>query len=413
MIVGYILIGAVAGLLASAVALLLGASFWLALGLYTLVGSAAVIVVTSARMIAGVLVVRAKAATVTDRWKETDNLRPAETSTSQRGTVIDTSMRILAVDDDPFILELIPMISAKAEFSEVTPAASGGQALDLLASSDVMFDCLLIDISMPDMDGVELCQRVRQIPQYRQTPIIMLTAMRDMTNMGDAYRAGATDYVTKPFEIEELASRLRLAQEATDAKRETGLARHEDSGTNWGVGRNHGFELPVRLPLEGVEALVDHTVLSNYLTQLPRKEVAGVHVFAIILDGIEVVHTQTSPRQFAALLKDVAAAAANSFGVDQTVMAYTNNATLLITVNSGNPMPAINIEIDVERWLLANISGHDTGEGTEISVSVGGPVQLQGAKAERARMATDHVIALAENRAFDKQGRQIAGLFRR
>lgn len=77
--------------------------------------------------------------------------------------VAETEIRILVVDDDPFILELIPMISAKAGFSQVTPAASGEEALELLTGSDTLFDCLLLDISMPGMDGIELCRRVRQI----------------------------------------------------------------------------------------------------------------------------------------------------------------------------------------------------------------------------------------------------------
>jgi hypothetical protein len=83
-----------------------------------------------------------------------------------------------------------------------------------------------------------------------------------------------------------LASRLRLAQEATYAQRVADSAKHGGTGSNWTAKRNYGYELPDGLLLEGVEGLVDHMVLSNYLTQLPRKEVAGLHVFAVILDGI-------------------------------------------------------------------------------------------------------------------------------
>ena len=413
MIVGYILIGAIAGLLASVVALLLGASFWLALGLYTLVGSVTVILLPAARMVARILIDRDETPPITDHWNETDNLRLADSSASQQASDIETSMRILAVDDDPFILELIPMISAKTGFSEVAPAASGKQALKLLASSEIVFDCLLLDISMPDMDGIELCRRIRQIPQYSQTPIIMLTAKRDMANMGDAYRAGATDYATKPFDIEELGTRLRMAQKMIRAQRDPVHVSQEGTVYQSSRAPRYGFELPDRLRLEGIRNLVSHTALSSYLTQLPRKEVTDIHVFAVSIAGIEAAHTQSSPQQFVLLLQDVAAAAANCFSADQTVMAYTNNATLLIAVNSGNPMPAINIEINIENRLQANISKHDTGEGTEISVSVGGPVQPQSAKAERARIVTDRVIALAENRALDKQGRPVAVLFKR
>lgn len=412
MIVGYVLVSVLAGLLASVVALLLGASFWLAFGLYVLVGSAVLILLPAALMVASLLVGRAKAPTATGLWNETGNPHSAEPSASQHHAIVETSMRILAVDDDPFILELIPMISAKAGFSEVVSAASGEQALKLLASSDIVFDCLLLDISMPGMDGVELCQRVRQIPLYRQTPIIMLTAMRDMINMGDAYRAGATDYATKPFSIDELGTRLRLAQEAIYAQRETDSVRHEATGYYWNPAGSYGFKLPDGLRLSGVGSLVDSTVLSNYLTQLPKKEMTDIQVFAVSIDEIETVHTRSTPQQFVMLLQDVAAVAADCFGADRAIMAYTRNATLLIVVNSADTLPVLDIEIDIEKRLQGNFAKYGTGDGTWISLSVGGPVQPQSAKAGRARMATDRVISHAKQRAIDKQGRTVERLFK-
>lgn len=409
MIVGYILIATFAGLIASIVAIVLGASFWFAFGLYVFVGSAVLILLPIGQMVAGILVGRAKIQTTTDDRDELGNSHQSESTTDQQGTIVETSMRILAVDDDPFILELIPVISAEAGFSQVTPAASGEQALTLLASSEAVFDCLLFDISMPGMDGIELCRRVRQIPQYRKTPIVMLTAMRDMTSMGDAYRAGATDYATKPFDIEELGTRLRLAQEAIYA----GSTRQEGRGHHRSPVRSYSFELPEAIRLEGVGSFVDRTVLSNYLTQLPRKELTDVQVFAVSIDGIEAFHTRSSSQQFVSLLEDVAAAATDYFGADRTVMAYTDNATLLIAANSATPLLAINVEIEIERRLQGNVSEYDTDEGTRIGVSVGGPIQPQISKAERARMATDRVITLVENRTLDKQGRTVAGLFKR
>jgi len=408
MIVAYIMIGSIAGVLAFAVALFLGASFWLAFGLYALVGTVAMILVPTAGMLTGVLMGRNKAPTSEDGPIDADNPGSAEPLAIQQDTA-EASMRILAVDDDPFILELVPMLSEKAGFSEVTPASSGEQALEILRKSDVTFDCLLLDISMPGMDGVELCRRIRQNSKYRETPIIMLTAMRDMASMGDAYRTGATDYITKPFDIDALAARLRLAQEAISAKRVSESATEEGTESNSTAVSNHEFERLDGLRLGEVESLVDHTVFSNYLTQLPRKEVDGVHVFAATLDGIEAVHTHSSPRQFAALLNGVAAAAANCLGTDQTVMAYTDNATLLIATNSENPTPAI----DIEKQLQVKISETDAGEGTEVKVLVGGPVQLQRSTAGRARMATDNVIALAKRRSRNKYGNQAVGMSRR
>ena len=409
MMIGYVLVGSLAGLFASVVALVLGASFWLAFGLYALVGSTTIILLAAARMVAGVLAGRTESQAAAQYQTELADGRSSESSSGRQGADIEAHMKILAVDDDPFILELLPMISAKAGFSEVVPVASGEQALKMLIRSDTVFDCLLLDISMPGMNGIELCRRIRQITQYRHTPIIMLSAMRDSAHMGDAYRAGATDYATKPFDIEELGSRLRSARQAIHTLRETSLAVREGTGYIRNAVSNYVFEPLDGVLLEGVGSLVDHTVLSNYLTHLPRKEMAGVHVFAVSIDGIETVHRLSSPQQFATLLKDVVTASVDCFGTDRTVMAYTSNAILLIAVNSADALSTI----EIERRLLESFSGHDADAGAGIGMSVGGPVQPQGAKAERARMATDRVIALAEGRALDKQGRSVAGLSKR
>jgi len=414
MIVGYILVGSVAGLIASVVALILGASFWLAFGIYALVGSATLVLLPLTIMLVGHLANRGKDRAATGPRDQQGDAPLVDPSSDQTIDANQAPMRILAVDDEPFILELVPMISAKAGFSAVTPAASGDEALRLLAKGDTIFDCLLIDISMPGMDGIELCRRVRQMPQYRHTPIVMLTAMRDMQNMGDAYRAGATDYATKPFDIEELGTRLRLAQEAIHTRTAINTTRHANSNARRQdqISKTN-FELPQGLQIQGMGSLVDLTALSSYLTQLPRKDVADVQMFGISIDGIEAVHARYSTEQLVTLLEDLVSAAIECFGADQSVMAYTNDATLLIATNSANLPTVSSIEFDIERRLQSTISGYDIGEVSAIGVSVGGPARAQGEKADRAKTATAHVIALTENRTLDKQGRQAAGLLRR
>lgn len=409
MIVGYVLVGSIAGMIAAACALLFGASFWFALGIYAFVGSAALLLLSVVQALAGRHSEPENEEACASHFDETGKLFAGKSQVSQLGAVVETSMRILAVDDDPFILELIPMIAAKEGYSQVTPVSSGEQALTLLTNNDAVFDCLLFDVHMPNMDGIELCRRVRQIPQYRNTPIIMLTAMRDVTNMGDAYRAGATDYATKPFDIDDLGTRLRLAQETVQA----GPVRQKETEHHRSPEHSYSFELPEVRPLKGLESPVDRRVLSNYLTQLPVKELANIQVFAVSIDRVEAVHIRSSSQQFLSLLEDLVAAAADCFGADRIVMAYTSNATLLIAADSPAPLLGIRIEDDIEKWIQGSISKYSTDDEQSIGVSVGGPVQPQSPKAARARMVTDRVIVLAENRALDKQGRSVGGFFER
>lgn len=92
-----------------------------------------------------------------------------------RGTI-----KILAVDDNPSFLEFVPMVADAAGFTEIQTVSSGALALDAIEQQKIAFDCFLLDISMPGLDGIDLCARVRQISGYAQTPIIMLIAIRDM-----------------------------------------------------------------------------------------------------------------------------------------------------------------------------------------------------------------------------------------
>ncbi len=179
-------------------------------------------------------------------------------------------MKILAVDDDEFLLALLPMIIAKAGFENVSTACSGFAALEILHSSETAFDCFLLDINMPGMDGIDLCARVRALPTYRKTPIIMLTAMSERQYIDSAFKAGATDFATKPFDIVELGTRLRLAQELI-------LAREEMVASVEGIvtpsapqAISNKFNLSERIQLEGAQNLVSFPALSNYLTQLSR-----------------------------------------------------------------------------------------------------------------------------------------------
>src|SRR5690606_24256529 len=107
-------------------------------------------------------------------------------------------MRILAVDDDKLVLEILSLLVKRAGYPQIETASSAGVALELITAASEPYQCILLDIQMPVMDGVEFCDLLRRIPDYADCPIIMVTAMTDKIWMDQAYDAGATDYVTKP-----------------------------------------------------------------------------------------------------------------------------------------------------------------------------------------------------------------------
>ena len=412
MIIGYIILGVITGLISSAVAVLLGASFWFAFSLYALVGFATVTLLSAAQIIAGRLEGRAKVPIVADHHFGADRSLASEPLTRHQNAMKEPSMRVLAVDDDPFILALVETISADMGILNVVTAESGEQALRLLANNDTSFDYLLFDIRMPGMDGIELCRHVRQMSQYHETPIIMLTAMRDIENMGEAFRVGASDYTSKPFDVGELGLRLRRAQDTFAAHYNANLARQKGASD---LSQQITMESSKKFGgiwRDGSSPLVDCMALSNYLIQLPQEDVKNVQVFAVNINWPETFDTGSSPQQLAGLLGDVAAVAAVSLGPDRTIMAYTNSDYLLIATHSVALLSATNIEVDIERHLQDSTFDQRTREAEGPVVSVGGPVQLQGARQQRATFAIDRAIILAKSRALDKQGRPAVGLYR-
>ena len=113
--------------------------------------------------------------------------------------------RILVVDDEPQITRVLRR-SLSAHRFEVRTAADGESALDTLG--DFRPDLVITDLQMPEMSGLELCRKIRV---FSQVPIIVLSVKGEESTKVAALDAGADDYVTKPFGMEELIARVRAA----------------------------------------------------------------------------------------------------------------------------------------------------------------------------------------------------------
>jgi PAS domain S-box-containing protein len=113
---------------------------------------------------------------------------------------------ILVVDDTPANLGVLFELLDQAGF-EVLVAEDGASALERAALARP--DLILLDVVMPDMDGFATCQRLTQHPDLQETPVLFMTALADTVDKVRGFEAGAVDYVTKPFQIEELLARVR------------------------------------------------------------------------------------------------------------------------------------------------------------------------------------------------------------
>lgn len=129
--------------------------------------------------------------------------------------------KILVVEDEPKIARFVEL-ELKHEGYEVELAADGRSGLEKALKKDT--DLVLLDVMLPGLSGMEVCRRVRM---ESQVPIIMLTAKGDVTDKVAGLDMGADDYMTKPFAIEELLARIRVALTRHSAKTETAGTERE------------------------------------------------------------------------------------------------------------------------------------------------------------------------------------------
>ncbi|HEX3775896.1 MAG TPA: response regulator [Polyangiaceae bacterium] len=146
--------------------------------------------------------------------KEDLELVLARVSAVLRGTSLEPAQaaslvgpkRVLAIDDSPtYLHELLAIL--RGEGYDVVPARSGEEGMEILALQS--FDCILLDLIMPGIDGIETCRRIKASQILRDVPLIMLTSAEDREAMIEALSVGADDFISKSSELEVLRARVR------------------------------------------------------------------------------------------------------------------------------------------------------------------------------------------------------------
>jgi DNA-binding response OmpR family regulator len=117
----------------------------------------------------------------------------------------DAKGRILIVDDDPHAVEILTRMLEREGY-ECTGAAGGPAALETVQNRAI--DVILLDVMMPGMDGLQVCERLRGDETLRQIPVILVTAKDDMETRSKGMALGVSEYLTKPVNKRELFTRI-------------------------------------------------------------------------------------------------------------------------------------------------------------------------------------------------------------
>lgn len=124
--------------------------------------------------------------------------------------------RILIVDDDPNTLEILRRW-LKREGYETVSADNGQACLDALGTEAI--DVIVLDVMMPGMDGLQVCERLREHPAWRGIPVVLLTAKDDIETRSRGMLLGVSEYLTKPVNKLELFARLQAQLHSRELER--------------------------------------------------------------------------------------------------------------------------------------------------------------------------------------------------
>ncbi len=243
-------------------------------------------------------------------------------------------MNILVVDDDVAISDLLVKILHHVGGHEVTIAASAREALSKIKMAGQPFDCILLDIQMPEMDGVELCRLVRQKGEYREVPIVMLTAMSDRGYLDRAFQNGATDYIRKPFDVDELGIRLRIAAKlgkGSSLRREDKKEPREKERSS----TRSLFEEVV--PIKSIPRLVNYPTFKAYVLALPTRLIFSTSAIGMRITGLRKVYAEVSHTEFLKVLQLSADCISSTQTEQSPLFTYTGAGVFLTLQTKGDP----------------------------------------------------------------------------
>ncbi len=235
------------------------------------------------------------------------------------------NIRVLAVDDDPIVMELLVETLELGGYLNVTSIQDPQKALELVTKGET-FDVIILDIQMPGLDGIELCQAIRAQRLLRFTPILMLTAMHDKQYVNRSFAAGADDYLNKPFDPFDVCVRIEraiaIAELKLDAERLRAVAGKEKTQID-----------PASLVLDG---LASRATFENYLAQLSRCGATN-SVVAIRVENFDAL-TLLNTLELEAVLQEVSSGISRRLEDVHKLLCYADHGVFLCVAQSSSTL---------------------------------------------------------------------------
>ncbi len=303
-------------------------------------------------------------------------------------------MRILIVDDSEDFRDITEAALVSAGYQDVVGAESAWSAfkyLDIGKATEapaVPIDIILLDILMPEVDGIEACARIRGDERYADVPVIMVTALADMDSLSHAFIAGANDYITKPINRIELLARVRasLKLKAELARRQARERQLLDFVSNWGDRRSEIW-------IDQTTGLFVGEVAEAYLAATPTLRAREpLSVITLKVDRLDSWRTSAGDATANAILAQVASAIRGTAATMGVIAASYPNAVFVIVApgydNTAAAKLAETLRGVVSRLALSN-GESITADHVTASVAVNSGFVTQGS--DRIKLLTQAI----------------------
>ena len=242
-------------------------------------------------------------------------------------STLNSKMKTLIVDDDEISLQIMKEMLISLGHTDITTCISGFDAIDIICRSDVNFDCLFLDVEMPAIDGVELCEFVRSVPDYTDVPIVMVTVKTGRQHVKAAFGAGATDYITKPYSIDELESRISAVQVA--------VSKDEN--------------------IERVDRFISLTAMDNFLLQIERGGLFATNILTVKIEDFEQFRRRATTSELKNLLREFVVSTLAGLSDADALVAYAGNGVLACVSNT-RAVDVVSLENLISERLLGKVS---------------------------------------------------------
>lgn len=273
-------------------------------------------------------------------------------------------MNILVVDDDVIMCAVIDELLRSLGLRNITIRHSGPEALDAIESGSMPFDCFIVDLLMPDMHGVDLCGAIRAVGRYAQSPIIVLTALTDLSSIEQAFTAGALDFQTKPI------NRKRFRQKMLEVS-------HLLTG-RLTLGPAIAPEMRKRLPSQ----VIDRMAFENYVKRLGLLGELHRCVFAIKVVALEDDRPLSEHAIIEERLAEVSHSLSCGLSAQDVLMAYAGGGMFLC---AGKPSDQTQMEQALTK-INARLQRLSLPGDVAIRAWAGNTIRVGNVRSERTAM---------------------------